>query len=361
MRTSILVFLLIGAFAAVAEPPVPIDPIVHSIDYAVVPVEGGTIIAIRGLNFDGGPCQVHPHDGCGPAVSFSLPHPDGCCFTGAGEIVSASDTELFVKTPPHIATLADVHVLARSGRRTTVRGGLRFGRPGFRRVLLPVGFRGEVPGAFGSRWVTELTGRIFYRGQAEVTRTPYSEPRHLVEGPFRFDDLPTHGHGAFVYVPEGDFLDLSLRVRDVSRENENYGTEVPLVTSEETTTAFGFFFLDIPMGPKYRQTLRVYNFEGKRAANIGVRILARNGTENLVFNQYTMPDGPIEEFPTEPGYLELNLADLLPGYEGSVDVSVSHSAGPRLWSMVSITNNETQMVTMVTPTMSENGSIAIIQ
>lgn len=80
-----------------------------------------------------------------------------------------------------------------------------------------------------------------------------------------------------------------------------------------------------------------------------------------MYNQYTMPDGPVEEFPAEPGYLELNLADLLPGYEGRVDIAVAHQAGPRLWSMVSITNNETQMVTMVTPTMSENGSIAIIQ
>ena len=358
MRTSILLFTLFAAVAAIADPPVPV---VTAIDTEYVSVTGGDLVTITGTNFDGGDCQVHPHDGCGPIVSFSLPHPDGCCFTGSAQIVAASDTELVVRTPAHVTGRANLHIIARSGGRTSVPNALHFGRPGFRRVLVPVGFRGEVPGAFGSRWVTELTGRIFYQGQKEVTRTPYSEPKHLVEGPFRFEDLPTHGRGAFLYVPEGDFLDLSLRVRDVSREAENYGTEVPLVTSEETTTAFQFSFLDIPMGPKYRQTLRIYNFEGKRAANIGVRILARNGTQNLVFNNYSMPDGPLEEFPTEPGYLELNLGDLLPGYVGNVDVSVSHSAGPRLWSMVSITNNETQMVTMVTPTFNESGSIVIIQ
>jgi len=327
-----------------------------------VPVEGGAIVTIRGANFDGGPCQVHPHDGCGPIVAFSLQHPDGCCYTSVAEIVSATDTELVIKTRPQVAALTNVNIIARSGGRVTVRGGLRFGRPGFRRVLVPVGFRGEVPGAFGSRWVTELTGRVFYPGKVEVTRTPYSQPAHTVEGPFRFEDLPEHGRGAFVYVPEGEFLDLSLRVRDVSRENENYGTEVPLVTSEETTTAFSFGFLDIPISPKYRQTLRIYNFEGKRAAHVGVRIQARNGTANLVYENYTMPDGPPEEFPAEPGYLEINLTDLLPaGYAGRVDVAVAASAGPRMWSMISITNNETQMVTMVTPTFKESGSIAFIE
>ncbi len=358
MRTSILAILLIAAVAALADPPVPV---IQSLDYDTVPVEGGTIVTIRGSNFDGGECQVHPHDGCGPIVYFSLPHPDGCCVTGSAKVLSASDTELVVETPPHDAGLTNVSVIARSGGRATLRGGLRFGRPGFRRVLIPVGFSGEVPGAFGSRWVTELTGRVFYPGRVEVTRTPYSETPHQVEGPFRFTDLPAHGRGAFVYVPEGYFVDMSLRVRDVSRERENFGTEVPLVTEEETTSAFNFMFLDLPIDPKYRQTLRVYNFEGKRAATIGVQIYARDGVKDFVYNNYTMPDGPIEEFPTEPGYLELNLADLLPGYQGRVDVSVSHPAGPRIWGMVSITNNETQMITMVTPTFDERGGISMIQ
>lgn len=359
MRISILSLLLLLSVAAFADPPVPV---ITSIDQEIVPITGGTVVRIHGTNFDGGPCQVHPHDGCGPIVYFTAPHPDGCCISGTATVLESSDTELVIETPQHIASIANVHVIARSGGRATMREGIRFGRPGFRRVLVPVGFRGEVAGALGSRWVTELTGRIFYPGQKEVTRTPFSEPPHLVQGPFRFEDLPAHGRGAFIYVPEGDFLDLNLRVRDVSRESESFGTEVPLVTSEETTTVFAHSFLDLPIGPKYRQTLRIYNFEGKRAANIGVRILARNGTENLVFNQYTMPDGPLEEFPTEPGYLEMNLSDLLPaGYVGRVDVSVSHSLGPRIWSMVSITNNETQAVTMVTPTFGERGHVSMIQ
>ena len=359
MRVFAAILVVVAAAGVFADPPVPV---IESISPGQVPVDGGSVVTITGSNFDGGDCQVHPHDGCGPIVSFSMPHPHGCCFSGSAKVLSASDTELIVETPPHVNGLADVQVIARSGGRATARGGLRFGREGFRRVLVPIAFRGEVPGAFGSRWVTELNGRVFYPGQVEVTRTPFSEPPHKVEGPFTFADLPpAHSGGVFVYVPEGYFLDLSLRVRDVSRAQENFGTEVPLVTSEETTPAFYQMFLNVPMGPKYRQTLRIYNFEGKRRAQIGVRILDRSGTTELASSYYTMPDGPVEEFPAEPGYIEVNLGDLLPGHEGAVDVAVAASAGPRMWSMVSVTNNETQMVTLVTPTFTERGGISIIQ
>lgn len=356
-RRLVLLFCFFVSSFLFADPPVPV---IESIEPADGLVQGGDRITITGRNFDGGPCQDFPS--CGPAVTFTLSHPDGCCVTGVGKIISATNTELVVETPAHPAGLTHVTVLARSSGQATAPNAFRFGRGGFRRVLVPIAFRGEVPGANGSRWVSELQGRVFYPGPQEVTRTPGSTPPSLVEGPFTFTDLPSSNRGMFLYVPEGNFLAMNLRVRDVSRDAENFGTEIPLVTSEETTTAFAFDLLDIPIGPKYRQTLRIYNFEGRRAMQVGVRILARDGRENIVSTNYTMPEEePIQEFPQFPGYLEINLADLLPGgYEGRVDVSVSHPAGPRLWAMVSVTNNDTQLVTMVTPTFNEHGFIAFV-
>jgi hypothetical protein len=347
--------LAILVLLAAVEPPV-----VTSIEPAQGTIQGGDTITITGRNFDQGPCdELH---GCNYGVTFSLPHPSGCCPSGTATIVTASDTQIIARTPAHATGLTDVTVHARSGLTTTLRGGFHFGREGFRRVLVPIAFSGEVPGAHGSRWVTELNGRVFYPGQLEVTRTPFSTPRSLVEGPFRFTNLPAgNNRGAFVYVPEGDFLALNLRVRDVSREAENFGTEIPLVTSEETSTVNAFDLLDIPVGPKYRQTLRMYNFEGRRATQFGVRILARDGRENLVFTHYEMPEEGLEEFPQFPGYIEVNLADLLPAaYTGRVDVSVSHTLGGRVWAMVSVTNNDTQMVTMVTPTFQEAGGVVFV-
>lgn len=347
--------LAILVLLAAVEPPVITS---------VVPdhggIAGGELITIKGRNFDQAPCEEL--QGCGFGVTFTMPHPEGCCTTGVATIITANDTQLVVRTPAHATGMTDLTVYARSGLTTTVRNGYRFGREGFRRVLLPIAFSGEVPGAHGSRWVSELNGRVFYPGQLEVTRTPFSVPPTQFEGPFRFTDFPAgNNRGAFVYVPEGTFMAMNLRVRDVSRDGENFGTEVPIVTAEETASVNAMDLLDIPIGPKYRQTLRMYNFEGRRKTQFGVRIMARDGKENLVFNHYETPEEGLEEFPQFPGYIELNLADLLPaGYVGRVDVSVSHTLGARVWSMVSVTNNDTQLVTLVTPTFREGGSVVLV-
>ena len=356
-RRLVLLFSFFLSSSLFAEPPAPV---IESIEPVQGRVQGGDRVTITGRNFDGGPCEDFHR--CGPAVAFTLPHPDGCCVSGVGKIISATDTQIVIETPEHATGLTHVTVVAKSGAEATVPNAYRFGREGYRRILVPIAFSGEVPGANGSRWVSELRGRVFYPGTVEVSRTPAVVPQSLVQGPFTFTDLPSSNRGMFLYVTEGHFLTMNLRVRDVSRDAENFGTEVPLVTAEESTTAFAFDLLDIPVGPKYRQTLRVYNFEGRRGVQIGVRVLARGGTENLVFAHYVMPEEePIQEFPQFPGYLEINLADLLPAnYAGNVDVSVSHPAGPRMWAMVSVTNNETQLVTMVTPTFNEHGFIAFI-
>ena len=353
----VLALLLLVAVAAVAEPPVPV---VDSISPGEGPVTGGTRVTLRGRNFDGGPCQNE--QGCALAVKFYTPHPVAGWATGVGKLISATDTEIVIETPEHGNGLVDVIVWSASGGRTVVPNGFRFGRGGFRRILVPLAFRGFVQGAFDSVWVTELTGRVFDKYKSEVTRKPFSTPALPVQGPFVFDDFPQgHTGGIFIYVPESDYLDMSLRIRDVSRERENFGTEVPLVSAEETTPYWAQLLLDIPIDPKYRQTLRIYNFEGKRAATVSFRIHARDSVEDLAFVSIHLPNFPIEEFPTEPGYLQISLADWLPaGYTGRVDVYVWAAPGPRIWSMVSVTNNETQMVTMVTPADGPRGPVPII-
>jgi hypothetical protein len=365
LRPSILLaFLAVVTLPALdtwAEPPVPV---VESISVSSGPVSGGTRVVIQGRNFDGGTCQREL--GCALRVGFFTPHREPCCLTGVAKIISASDTRIEIETPEHGNGLVDLIVSNKAGGEAVVKNAFRFGRGGYHRVLLPVGFHGVVEGAFGSRWVTEVTGRVFNRDSAvEVTRTPFSNPPHLALGSFVFEDLPTGtSGGTFIYVEDDrDFVDLALRFRDISRQKENFGTEVPVVTAADTTAMFGFGLLDIPVGPGYRSTLRLYNFEGRRPLVVTVRILARESMDELLVQTYHMHNGdstrPVEEFPSLPGYVQLNLDDLLPdGYIGRVDVSIGHHPGPRIWGMVSITNNDTQMVTMVTPTFLERGGLS---
>lgn len=357
---ALLPILAVTAVTAVAEAPIPF---VESIEPASGPVTGGTRVTLKGRNFDGGACQAE--QGCALAVKFVTPHPQNCCVTGVGKVIFASDTEIVIETPEHGNGLVDVHISSAAGGKTVVKNGFRFGRGGFKRVLVPVAWSGILPGAFGSKWVTELSGRVFDKDRSvEVTRTPFSAPPHVVQNAFVFDDLPERGgQGIFIYVPEEAYVDLGLRIRDVSRLVENYGTEVPLVTAEKTTPAVAVVLLDIPVGAKYRSTLRTYNFEGRRPWGFSIMIFPRDGTEHLLFQTYHTSGFPIEEFPSVPGYSQMNIDDLLPaGYTGRVDVQVWPAPpwGTRIWPMISITNNETQMVTMVTPTFREHPRIPFI-
>jgi IPT/TIG domain len=360
LRSAAVLALLFVAVAAAAQTP---SPVVESITPNSGPVTGGTVVTLRGRNFAAAQCREV--DGCTVSVQFATPHRENCCVTGKAKVLFATDTRIDIETPEHGNTLVDVHVTSAFGTKTVVRNGFRFGRGGFRRVLVPVAWNGVLPGAFGSAWVTELTGRVFHRDtELEVTRTPFSATPHRVQNSFRFEDLPGGGYrgGIFIYVPEEQQIDLSLRIRDISREQENFGTEVPLVTEEETSPAYSMGLLDIPVGPKYRSTLRIYNFDGRRPAAITLIIRPRDSTEELLFQTYHFGGFPIEEFPSLPGYLQLNIDDLLPkGYAGQVDVQVGNAqSGPRTWAMISVTNNDTQMVTMVTPSFRERAAISFI-
>jgi hypothetical protein len=232
---------------------------------------------------------------------------------------------------------------------------------GYVRILVPVAFSGEVPGAFGSRWKVELQGRTFYPNPVEVTRAPFlSAPK--VSGPFTFTDLPTASGPIFLYVHEGDMVSLNLRVRDLSREGQNWGTEIPLVTEEQTFTSAPIQLSGIPLDPRVRQTLRVYDYDGLNAATFNVRLIPRDAPQTVVEKAYAMTQKRTETFPDHPGYAEISLAELVPpGATGLADVVITHPySGPRLWAFVSITNNDTQFITTVTPAFNGRGTVVFI-
>lgn len=115
----------------------------------------------------------------------------------------------------------------------------------WRRVLLPIYFEGEIAGAFGSRWTLELSGYNGSNTQHLITAHPEVRfetpsrcgctvgPGELFAGA-RFLRADRRGAGRFLYVmtngpDETEQLALSLRTRDLSREAEGHGIEVPVV------------------------------------------------------------------------------------------------------------------------------------
>lgn len=172
--------------------------------------------------------------------------------------------------------------------------------------------------------------------------------------------------GAFIYVnrPRAHELAVQLRVRDLSRQAESWGTEVPVVRDREMLTATAHL-LDIPVRSDFRSHLRVYGASSPSGlGDVRVRFYANNDMTPLEERILTLVQAGIgtdlppsslpadHERPAVLAYAELaDLAKLLtPGFGDSFRLEITPlTPGLKYWAMVSVTNNVTQHVTLITP------------
>ena len=213
------------------------------------------------------------------------------------------------------------------------------------RVLIPL--TGEdVPGANGSLWRTDITAIV---GSDTPLSTWPSLPLRLPFDP-RDEGMvdSSVSTGAFVYVTSAERRDLHLasRVYDVSRATETAGSEIPIVDESRFTTS-AVSLLGIPASSRYRQTLRVYELDGRDGGRVTIRVYADDETEPRLATTRALSAAAHNQPPSTPGYLQLDLGQLLDtsGIQTlRVDLEPA-DAGLRLWSFVSATNNETHHVT----------------
>lgn len=213
---------------------------------------------------------------------------------------------------------------------------------GFTRILVPL-TGGEVPGANGARWITENTAFIASDTALEgVTTAPLRQPF----------DLRTRGlvgaspNGQFLIVRESDAskVRINSRVYDAARQTLTAGSEIPVAREHEFTSG-SQSILGIPVAPHYRHTLRVYDLEGRDGAQVRVSLYANDELTPRITEVRTLhvaaPGG------TFPAYLQLDPAQLLSlGTITTLRIDVeSMDQGTRIWSFVSVTNNETHHVT----------------
>ena len=237
----------------------------------------------------------------------------------------------------------------------------------YTQYLVPV--TGEViAGANGSRWTGELTlfNAWLYRG---VILGPFNEPGHLSPvlpmetdlGPRRTEKPTLYGSGAgggaFIYIPNPLVwaVQKSLRVRDLSQNASSWGTELPVVPATDASTFVTL--LDVPTDPKYRATLRIYHWSGGEEGS-EVSVYAPNREEPIA--RYNVRATSVNAFddpaPLYPAYAQIDL--LTPAIRAAgptVRVEIDNYASrvspppPPIWAFISITNNETQQVTAITP------------
>lgn len=210
-------------------------------------------------------------------------------------------------------------------------------------VLLPLLPASNVPGALGSLWTTQVMVENSSDHDIAIVASPCnvcSPPPPYVTVPPQstvpFDSLPLLGGGiggyAFIDASDAPFLRMHLRVRDMSRQAETYGTEIPVVPQSDFLPVIRL--IDVPTDPRFRVTLRMYaSIFGSDSAT--VTVLPQNGTTPLRTIPVTLVNGVAQLDPVA------GLTD------PSVRIVVASSTP--IWAFASVTNNATQDVTTVTP------------
>jgi hypothetical protein len=235
------------------------------------------------------------------------------------------------------------------------------------RILIPF-TTPEVPGANGSLWKTEISGIIEAAAHPETVPSGCGgledpcalPPLNRAFDAFSEDLIVKQGRPHFLYYKSsGAKVSLIARVYDASKSDSTAGAFVPLAHGEDFS-ADGFTLVAIPAASQFRSVLRIYDANGTGGQ---VEISLYRTYENEPFATRTVtldavnPPSPVTTalLPFYPAIAQLDLGALIPKGTTRVRVSVRPLAtelpalAMQLWGFVSITNNETSHVTVVTP------------
>ncbi len=237
------------------------------------------------------------------------------------------------------------------------------------RVLLPLYISQPAHGAYGSVWQSQFvihngSGREFvietcapYEGcPIVVTADEDLTPNETQTGlPARYPTPANPVSGAVAWLavtgaPPDNAEDVAfqLRVVDVSRSATAAGTEIPVVRENEFRTGT-IHLLNIPTDQRFRVVVRVFEMNLPNA-DFRVRIFDQ-ATSALVAERHLTTTLSVPPLGFTPGFAGLD--DLLSGVATvptALRVEIEPlTAGVACWSYASITNNDSQQVTLVTP------------
>lgn len=325
--------------------------VVHPRPFSIAPAfgAGGTEVLIEGIRTG---CELGP---CTPVVRFGSEEANAVRVTDEGDI--AAET-------PSVSGNVDVTVIA-AGKTYTLPGGytgVASGTPPvlsrMEKVLLPLNFRGD--GAHASEWRTETVVRS--DAPIRVPTEPLIHFELLLPDLSAFTPLAPGVHvpfpeervegGVYLYVPRGleKRLTWKSHILDRSRSATDRGTELPVVRVDDTSSVIRL--VDVPLRSLFRARLRIYDFDTLEDRNVEVLITNKDGAEVRLYATLHVPScvtPPCVMYRAPFAAFDLSaipeLADA-----GEVDITLrAETNDARLWAFVSISNNETQRVTLYTP------------
>ena len=239
-------------------------------------------------------------------------------------------------------------------------------------ILIPIFLDEPVHGALGSVWTSQLSMHnsgssssliewcsgnpatntaCILIGLSEADLQP-GETQHVLPTFYPLPSGATPGRVVF-FSPKGiDQLAFNLRIADTSRGALNAGTEVPVVRDKDFRTATTRL-LNIPIDPRFRLTFRLYQMNSG-AADYTLRVFDEATSALLGSTVVHVVSPDIGLLQLEPGYLELgDVTSLVPAgtkLPAAIQIEVEPlTTGSAFWTFVSVTNNDTQLLTLVTP------------
>lgn len=232
------------------------------------------------------------------------------------------------------------------------------------RILIPI-TQTDIPGAFGSLWKTELTGLIESTTPIVTEPTgcggledpcqlpPRGKPFDLRRETLVWGDFPAQ----FIYVRKADAkkLIVSTRAYDASKNTETAGAFIPTARDDDFS-AEGFTLIGVPVAPQFRTTLRVYDATANPDGRIQFALFGDDESVPFYVNSTRLETDPNETtlttalLPMHPSLAQIDLSSVIPAKYSRVRIQVvSDNSSVSLWGFISITNNETSHVTVITP------------
>lgn len=354
MRVKLLAALLFAASGAIAA------PVINAVAPAHGPVVGGTTVTIAGSGFNNNCVICSPPFG-GPQVFFGVQE--------AVSVTLVSSTLIEAVTPPSVPRSVDVMVRNLDGSEPAVaRNAFTYEGDvfeGFEPVLFPV-FTGPIAGQGGSEfrttakfWNKALNRQATFYGLD--TSCTLIDPPLYPENPFHleprqevaFDLHPgcNDSIGKLFYVPRGDnSIAASLRVSEMSQQDRNHGVEIPVVRRDDFSDE-SIGLVDVPTSSRFRLTLRIYglnrgaNFVNLGIGGLGVAQLPLQPGRTIFEPSYAVFTDFRSAFATvfEGRSIPATTNVIVDAPRGGGDV------GTPIWAFITVTNNETQHITTITP------------
>ncbi len=238
----------------------------------------------------------------------------------------------------------------------------------FETILIPIAFSASqiVQGAYGAQW----TGEIWVEN-ASSTPVDSLQPTGLCFPPCppglpagfvgRLSSVDSNNNdgGALFYVPAviASKMHFSSRLLELTRRAQPTGVEMPVIREDQffsNPTAY----LGVPVGSGIRSALRVYDPRLQRGSAVQVDFLSPSG-EQVASTILRPGDDPVVPLKLPvvnthpyPGAAAIrNITDMFPQLQAYAHFHIRLTPltpGMQYWAMVSVTDNETQHVLLIT-------------